>query len=205
MSQKYGAAKARFDLQCARRCIAPDADIVSYQELKQLHPELGFWYSKVEHFQREMAAYGAALTGIEAAGRMLGSDVDRRLQPDGRRGPHRGSDAPRSDTRSGCRKATPTSTPSATPPGPRSDPRRNWLSCGLCSDLSAVGCGSAARVGRRLAGELFGTDMVQPGRPPSWHARVVAGRAGGAGSTVRQRTGAGSPCPPGLRQRRQAP
>ena len=99
MSQKYGAAKARFDLQCARRGIAPDADIVSYQELKQLHPELGFWYSKVEHFQREMAAYGAALTGIEAARRMLGSDIDRRLHLDGRRGPARGSDAPRSDTR----------------------------------------------------------------------------------------------------------
>ncbi|HEY9523186.1 MAG TPA: hypothetical protein VIR33_08095 [Thermopolyspora sp.] len=74
MSQKYGAAKARFDQQCARRGIAPEADIVSYQELKGLHPELGFWYSKVEHFQREMAAYGAALTGIEAARRMLGSE-----------------------------------------------------------------------------------------------------------------------------------
>jgi hypothetical protein len=99
MDQKYGAAKARFDLQCARRGIAPEADMVSYQELKQLHPELEFWYSKVEHFQREMAAYGAALTGIEAARRMLGSDVYRRLQPDGRRGLHRGSDAPRSDSR----------------------------------------------------------------------------------------------------------
>jgi hypothetical protein len=99
MSQKYGAAKARFDLLCARRGIAPEADIVSYQELKQLHPELGFWYSKVEHFQREMAAYGAALTGIEAARRMLGSDVYRRPQPDGRRGPRRGSEGPRSDAR----------------------------------------------------------------------------------------------------------
>jgi hypothetical protein len=99
MSQNYGAAKARFDLQCARRGIAPEADMVSYQELKQLHPELDFWYSKVEHFQRETAAYGAALTGIDAARRMLGSDVYWRVQPDGRRGPNRGSNAPGSDGR----------------------------------------------------------------------------------------------------------
>jgi hypothetical protein len=93
MGQKYGAAKASFDLLCARRGIGPEADMVSYQELKGLHPELEFWYSKVEHFQREMAAYGAALTGIEAARRLLGSDVNRRLQPDGRRG-NRGSSNP---------------------------------------------------------------------------------------------------------------
>jgi hypothetical protein len=96
MHQKYGAAKASFDLQCARRGIIPETDIVSYQELKGLHPELGFWYSKVEHFQREMSAYGAALTGIEAATRMLGSGVYRRPQPDGRRGPDRGGDTARS-------------------------------------------------------------------------------------------------------------
>jgi len=97
MSKKYEAEKARFDLQCARRGVT---DMVSYQELKGLHPELGFWYSKVEHFQREMAAYGAALTGIEAARRMLGSDGYQRSQPDDRRGPHRGgSDVPRRDIR----------------------------------------------------------------------------------------------------------
>lgn len=96
MSKKYEAEKARFDLQCARRGIT---DMVSYQELKGLHPELGFWYSKVEHFQREMAAYGAALTGIEAARRMLSSDVYRRSQPEHRRGPHRATDAPGSDAR----------------------------------------------------------------------------------------------------------
>lgn len=96
MSKKYEAEKARFDLQCARRGVT---DMVSYQELKGLHPELGFWYSKVEHFQREMAAYGAALTGIEAARRMLGSDISQRPQPDDRRGPHRGGDVPRSDVR----------------------------------------------------------------------------------------------------------
>ena len=99
MDQKYGAAKARFDRQCAGRGITPETDIVSYQELKGLHPELGFWYSKVEHFQREMTAYGTALTGIEAARRMLSSDVYRRPQPDSRRGPHRGSEAPRSNAR----------------------------------------------------------------------------------------------------------
>jgi hypothetical protein len=99
MSQKYGTAKSHFDLQCARRGITPETDMVSYQELKGLHPELGLWYSKVEHFQREMAAYGAALSGIEAARRMLGEDVYRRVQPEGRRVPRRGSDAPRSDAR----------------------------------------------------------------------------------------------------------
>src|SRR5215468_2104940 len=90
MSQKYGRAKSRFDSNCTRRGITPGADIISYQELKALHPELDYWYSKVEHFQREMAAYGAALTGIEAARRMLSPDVYRRPQPDGTRGPRRG-------------------------------------------------------------------------------------------------------------------
>ena len=69
MSQKYGKAKARFDLNCTRRGITPAKDMISYQELEALHPELDYWYSKVEHFQREMAAYGAALTGIDAAQR----------------------------------------------------------------------------------------------------------------------------------------
>jgi hypothetical protein len=80
-SQRYGEAKARFDVLCAHRGITPETEMVSYQELKGLHPELDYWYSKVEHFQREVAAYGAALTGLEAARRMLGSDVYRRLQP----------------------------------------------------------------------------------------------------------------------------
>jgi len=97
MSQKYEAAKARFDMLCASRGITPETEMVSYQELKGLHPELGHWYSKVEHFQREMAAYGAALTGIEAARRMLGSDIYRRPLPDGRRGTRRGSAYPSSD------------------------------------------------------------------------------------------------------------
>jgi hypothetical protein len=43
----------------------------SYQRDKHLRPELGFWYSKVEHYQRELAAYGAALAGIAAAQRLL--------------------------------------------------------------------------------------------------------------------------------------
>ena len=71
MSQNYDAAKAHFDDLCLRQGITPEADMVSYQDRKKLHPELVFWNSKVEHFQREVAAYGAALTGIEAAGRML--------------------------------------------------------------------------------------------------------------------------------------
>jgi hypothetical protein len=71
MSQNYDAAKAHFDDLCFRQGITPETDMVSYQDRKKLHPELAFWNSKVENFQRGVAAYGAALTGIEAAGRML--------------------------------------------------------------------------------------------------------------------------------------
>lgn len=96
VSQRYGAAKARFDLQLLHRGVTPETGMVQYQELKGLHPELQYWYSKVEHFQRELAAYGAALIGLEAAGRML-SDVWRRPQPGGKRGPRRGNEAPEGD------------------------------------------------------------------------------------------------------------
>lgn len=71
MSQNYGVAKARFDELLWGRGVTPESDMVSYQQYKPLHPELAFWNSKVEHWQRELAAYGAALAGIEAAGRML--------------------------------------------------------------------------------------------------------------------------------------
>ncbi len=71
MSQNYDAAKAHFDDLCFHQGITPETDMVSYQDRKKLHPELGFWNSKVEDLQREVAAYGAALAGIEAAGRML--------------------------------------------------------------------------------------------------------------------------------------
>ena len=90
MSQNYGDAKARFDRMCADRGITPDADIVSYQKDKALHPELEYWYSMVEHFQRELAAYGAALIGIEAAERILAAGIERSSQPDGSRGPRNG-------------------------------------------------------------------------------------------------------------------
>lgn len=72
MNESYDRAKARFDRVQARRGITPDSDVVNYVEVKSMNPELKFWYSKVEHYQRELAAYGAALTGLEAAGRMLG-------------------------------------------------------------------------------------------------------------------------------------
>ena len=71
MTQNYDAAKAHFDDLCFRQGITPETDMVSYQDRKKLHPELVYWNSKVEHFQREVAAYGTALIGIEAAGRML--------------------------------------------------------------------------------------------------------------------------------------
>ena len=51
-----------------------------------LNPELKFWYAKVEHFQREVAAYGATLTGLEAARRMLGEDGYRVPPQNGRIG-----------------------------------------------------------------------------------------------------------------------
>jgi hypothetical protein len=96
MNEKYGQVKARFDRCYARRGITPKSDIVSYQNVKAQNPELRFWYSKVEHFQREVAAYGTALTGLEAARRMLGSDgyrvgVENGSSRDSRRGLYRAS------------------------------------------------------------------------------------------------------------------
>ncbi|MER7456741.1 hypothetical protein [Micromonospora sp. NPDC126480] len=77
MTGRYERTKARFDRCYARRGITPDTDIVNYINAKTTNPELKFWYSKVEHFQREVAAYGAALTGLDAANRMLGTDDQR--------------------------------------------------------------------------------------------------------------------------------
>ncbi|MEU5790414.1 hypothetical protein ABZ754_22160 [Micromonospora purpureochromogenes] len=74
MSEKYDRTKARFDRCYARHGITPEEDIVNYINAKGMNPELKFWYAKVEHFQREVAAYGAALTGLDAARRMLGDD-----------------------------------------------------------------------------------------------------------------------------------
>lgn len=74
MNDRYDRAKAHFNQTQARRGITPETDVVNYIELKTMNPELKFWYSKVEHYQREVAAYGTALIGLEAAHRMLGSD-----------------------------------------------------------------------------------------------------------------------------------
>ncbi|MDQ7909445.1 hypothetical protein RB614_33470 [Phytohabitans sp. ZYX-F-186] len=74
MNDRYHRAKANFDRTQARRGITPETDVVNYIELKSMNPELKFWYSKVEHYQREVAAYGTALTALEAAHRMLGAD-----------------------------------------------------------------------------------------------------------------------------------
>ncbi|MGS2617171.1 hypothetical protein ACVCAH_21995 [Micromonospora sp. LZ34] len=86
MSERYDRTKARFDRCCARRGITPDEDIVNYINSKSMNPELKFWYSKVEHFQREVAAYGAALTGLEAAHRMLGPSGGYGVRAENRRG-----------------------------------------------------------------------------------------------------------------------
>jgi hypothetical protein len=74
MNDKYDRTKARFDRCYARQGITPETDIVNYINAKAINPELAFWYAKVEHFQREVAAYAAALTGLDAARRMLGDD-----------------------------------------------------------------------------------------------------------------------------------
>jgi hypothetical protein len=77
MNDRYDRAKERFDRGQARRGITPDYDVVNYVDVKSMNPELKFWYSKVEHYQREVAAYGAALTGLDAAWRMLRADDHR--------------------------------------------------------------------------------------------------------------------------------
>lgn len=77
MSEKYEEVKARFDRIYARRGITAETDLFSYQKVKAQNPELRFWYAKVEHFQREVTAYGAALTGLEAGHRMLAAGHDR--------------------------------------------------------------------------------------------------------------------------------
>ncbi|MCP3782143.1 hypothetical protein NLX85_02000 [Micromonospora sp. A3M-1-15] len=77
MNERYERTKAAFDRCYARRGITPDTDIVGYINAKAMNPELKFWYAKVEHFQRELAAYGAALTGLAAADRMLAVDGPR--------------------------------------------------------------------------------------------------------------------------------
>ncbi|MEU4477548.1 hypothetical protein AB0F68_05670 [Micromonospora sp. NPDC023966] len=77
MTERYERTKAGFDRCYARRGITPDSDIVGYINAKAMNPQLKFWYAKVEHFQRELAAYGAALTGLAAADRLLATDSPR--------------------------------------------------------------------------------------------------------------------------------
>jgi hypothetical protein len=97
MNERYDQVKARFDRSYARQGITPETDIVTYQNVKAQNPELKFWYSKVEHFQRELAAYGSALTGLEAGHRMLAASsygppvTTGRVQESRRRVLHRAS------------------------------------------------------------------------------------------------------------------
>jgi hypothetical protein len=84
MNEKYDHVKARFDRSYARRGITPDTDIVGYIDVKTKNPELRYWYSKVEHFQREVAAYGAALTGLDAGHRMLAAAAHQPTATNGR-------------------------------------------------------------------------------------------------------------------------
>jgi hypothetical protein len=91
MTDRYQETKERFNRTSARRGITPEADIVNYINTKAMNPELKFWYSKVEHFQREITACGTALVGLEAAQRMLDSRgrADGARVPRARRGPNR--------------------------------------------------------------------------------------------------------------------
>lgn len=74
MSEKYGKAKAAFDAKMEARGIDPNdpLGLVAYQDQKTLHPELGFWYSKVEHWQREVTARASYIMALEAIHRMVG-------------------------------------------------------------------------------------------------------------------------------------
>jgi hypothetical protein len=83
MNEKYDQARMRFNRRLALRGITPDTDIVGYVDVKMMDPELKYWYWKVEHFQREVAAYATALTGLESARRMLASDGYRVPTEDG--------------------------------------------------------------------------------------------------------------------------
>lgn len=66
MSAEYGRAKASFDSLQAGRGITPDdpVGLVRYVEAKQLHPELGYWYAKVEHFMAEISARAALVSAL---------------------------------------------------------------------------------------------------------------------------------------------
>lgn len=74
MTDKFERVKARFDRCQARRGITPKSDLIGYIDVESMNPELKFWYGKIEHLQREVTAYGAALAGLDAAYWMLASD-----------------------------------------------------------------------------------------------------------------------------------
>lgn len=70
MSAEYGKAKAAFDARMARQGIYPDAGpegLIAYVAAKEQAPELGYWYSKVEHWQREVTARAAVITALADA------------------------------------------------------------------------------------------------------------------------------------------
>lgn len=72
MSKKYADAKAAFDADCAARGISWEQNPVAYTRAKHDRIQLNYWYSKVEHFQREVTARAALITAFEAAHRMTG-------------------------------------------------------------------------------------------------------------------------------------
>lgn len=70
MSKKYAEAKASFDADCEARGISWDQNPLAYVQAKNDRIQLNFWYSKVEHFQREVTARAALIVAFEAAHRM---------------------------------------------------------------------------------------------------------------------------------------
>lgn len=78
MSAKYAQAKAAFDADCAARGISWEQNPLAYTRAKQDRIQLSHWYSKVEHFQREVAARAALITAFEAAHRMVADSPQER-------------------------------------------------------------------------------------------------------------------------------
>lgn len=71
MSAEYGKAKASYDAHRRARGESFEENPVVYQNEKANRVQLGYWYSKVEHWQRQVAALGAFLTGIATTHQIL--------------------------------------------------------------------------------------------------------------------------------------
>lgn len=81
VSRKYSEAKAAFDADCAARGIDWNQNPVAYMQAKSERIQLDYWYSKVEHFQREVTARASLIVAFEAAHRITNPQrADRDLR-----------------------------------------------------------------------------------------------------------------------------